>query len=87
MKAFQITFLLLAIFLVGAPAFAEKSLDPPSSQAPECKYIYDYAAQPKTANNVIAAMNQICTQRGGMHVLHKVLVTGVSTEKKGSKSV
>lgn len=83
MKVFQTTVLLLSIFLVGDPAFAEKMLVPPSSQAPECKYSYDYAAQPKTANNVKSAMTQICTQRGGMHVLHKVLVAGESNEPTG----
>ncbi len=48
-------------------------LVPPSSQAPECNYSYNNAAQPKTANDVLSAMMPICTQRGGLRVMHKDL--------------
>ncbi|MCL9684427.1 hypothetical protein [Legionella maioricensis] len=55
-------------------------LAPPTSQAPECNYSYNNAAQPKTAEDILAAMQPICTERGGLRVLNKLFTSGNSKE-------
>lgn len=66
--------------LITTQIFAERMLAPPISQAPECNYSYSNAAQPKTAENILSAMQPICTERGGLRVLNKLFTSGNSKE-------
>lgn len=80
MKLIQSVLLSLVMLLISNVAFSEKMLIPPHFQAPECKYSYDDAAQPRTMTHVIMAMKPICLKKGGLHILHRVLFVGASNE-------
>ena len=71
------------LLIITTQSFAEKMLVPPNSQAPECNYSYNDAAQPKTADNVLSAMRPICIKRGGLRVMHKILTSESSNEPTG----
>ncbi|KGP62853.1 hypothetical protein EP47_14335 [Legionella norrlandica] len=83
MKIIQSVFVSLLLLILANQAFSEKMLVPDNSETPECKYSYDNALQPKTDENVLSAMTQICIERGGMHVLHKILTSESSDEPTG----
>lgn len=69
--------------LISSNTFAQKLLDPPKGQPPQCDQAYGGSVQPKTANNVFNSMSGVCHYAGGMRILHKELTSGSSSETKG----
>ena len=70
----------LLIVINTQQAFALKILIYPSGQAPECSQSFESAASPKTPDNVLFAMSALCTSRGGVKVMHKMITAGSSND-------
>jgi hypothetical protein len=66
--------------VVNAQAFASQMLSYPVAQPPECNQSYENAQEPKTTDQVLSALKQICLERGGRRVIHKEITSGNSTE-------
>ncbi len=75
--------ILLISTLISSSSFAQKLLNPPNGQSPQCDQAYRSADQPKTANNIFNSISSACHYAGGMRVMHKVLASENSNEPTG----
>jgi hypothetical protein len=80
MKVYVTLIALLLGIVVNTQAFAIKMLSYPVDQSPECNQSYDNAAEPKTADQVLYALNKLCLSKGGVRVIQKEILSGNSTE-------
>lgn len=48
---------------------------------PECHRAYDIAKSPKRYNEILTAINQICTSKGGSYVSRKLFTLSGSSSK------
>jgi hypothetical protein len=79
MKAFG-NLILTLLLVSNTKAFAIQMLSYPVGQSPECNQSYDNTAEPKTADQVLSSLRQLCLKRGGVRVMQKEVTSGNSTE-------
>lgn len=75
-----ISFICCLLLITTSPTFAARILSYPVGQSPECNQSFEGAASPKTLQNVMSSIKQMCMSKQGVRITHKELNTGNSIE-------